>query len=544
MANAFIPASNTSGDLGYAARAGMLNQIVNALSGVWEVGSPWGAMQPLANPSAPTATLVSSGGNLSAGTYTWALTDNTGVILNQVAYPSGNTTALGAISNTVTASAGDSATLTWSAAPTGTASITLWRTTAGGSTYYAVATLAATTTSYTDTTADSALGTTPAPTVNTTGTPWSVPVYPSYPGFNGTAGALAGQVVSGGTTAPLWWDGVHWQQVPLWTSANTWANAQTFSAVATFTAGITGTGSTGSLTAGSGILGAANTWSASQTVQGNFTTTGYVLAQGSFPNLGDGGGVLAGFYGADATQPILFENNTLLMLGKYNVSGSTQGVLPNNTVWSFLQIADNGQVGTGAWNNTDGTGPVFRNMLDDGSGNASVAGTQTVAGLATFSAGITGAGSVGSLTVPWGNLTSLPSLVNSVTAGSGITVSSTSGSPTITNSGVLSFNGRTGAVVPDSGDYTFADIADTATNAQLAGPLVESLTSNASTLAVTNPTDVGAANVDLNLANANTWTATQTYEAGTTYTASGAAGSYTWQYDSTLNSMQLVYTAS
>ena len=393
MANAFIPASNTSGDLGYAARAGMLNQIVNALSGVWEVGSPWGAMQPLANPSAPTATLVSSGGNLSAGTYTWALTDNTGVILNQVAYPSGNTTALGAISNTVTASAGDSATLTWSAAPTGTASITLWRTTAGGSTYYAVATLAATSTSYTDTTADSALGTSPAPTVNTTGTPWSVPVYPNLPGFSGTTGALGG-MLRGSTSVPLWWDQAHWQTIPLLSTANTWETAQTFSAVA------------------------------------------------------------------------------------------------------------------------------------------------------TFSAGITGAGSVGSLTVPWGNLTSVPSLVNSVTAGSGITVSSTSGSPTITNSGVLSFNGRTGAVDPASGDYTFADIADTATNAQLAGPLVASLTSTASTLAVTSPPDVGAANVDLNLANANTWTATQTYEAGTTYTASGAAGSYTWQYDSTLNSLQLVYTAT
>lgn len=394
MANAFVPASNTSGQPGYAARAGMLNQVLNALSGVWEVGTPWGALQPLTNPGAVTATLVSGGGNLSAGTYQWALTANTGVLLGGTAYPSGNTTALGTVSNVVTASAGDSATISaFPTVPAGAVSWTLWRTQANGTTFYTVTTLPTTTTTYTDTMADSALGTTAAPTVNTTGTPWTVPVYPSLPGFNGTAGALAGMSV-GSTTAPIWWDGVHWQQVPLWTSANTWASAQTFSAVATFSAGITGTGS------------------------------------------------------------------------------------------------------------------------------------------------------VGSLTVPWSNLTSVPSLVNSVTAGSGISLSATTGSPTITNSGVLAFNGRTGDVDPASGDYTFAEIADTAANDQLAGPLVDSLTSDASTLTVTNPSGVGSANVDLNLANANTWTAAQTFTGGTTYTASGAAGSYTWQYDSTLNSLQLVYTAT
>jgi hypothetical protein len=49
-------------------------------------------------------------------------------------------------------------------------------------------------------------------------------------------------------------------------NANTWTAAQTFNAEATFSSGITGTGSTGTLTAGSGILDTANTWTAPQTM--------------------------------------------------------------------------------------------------------------------------------------------------------------------------------------------------------------------------------------------------------------------------------------
>ncbi len=60
--------------------------------------------------------------------------------------------------------------------------------------------------------------------------------------------------------------------------------------------------------------------------------------------------------------------------------------------------------------------------------------------LQTFAAGITGTGSVGTLTVPWGNLTSVPSLVNT-------------------------FNGRSGTVLPASGDYTAAEVTDAASTA-------------------------------------------------------------------------------
>jgi hypothetical protein len=108
--------------------------------------------------------------------------------------------------------------------------------------------------------------------------------------------------------------------------------------------------------------------------------------------------------------------------------------------------------------------------------------------------------------IPWADLTDLPDLVNT-------------------------FNGRYGDVVPTSGDYSFADISGTATNSQLAGPLLTALSAT-NGLRVSNPAGVGAASYSLvlngatlslssgglalNLGNANTWTAAQTFDAGLT----------------------------
>lgn len=49
--------------------------------------------------------------------------------------------------------------------------------------------------------------------------------------------------------------------------------------------------------------------------------------------------------------------------------------------------------------------------------------------------------------------------VASVSAGSGISVSPTTGAVIVTNSGVLSFNARTGAVTPTTNDYSFSQIS-------------------------------------------------------------------------------------
>lgn len=53
--------------------------------------------------------------------------------------------------------------------------------------------------------------------------------------------------------------------------------------------------------------------------------------------------------------------------------------------------------------------------------------------------------------------------VTSLTAGTGIGVSGSTGAVTVSNTGVVSFNTRTGAVVPTTGDYTYSQISGTPT---------------------------------------------------------------------------------
>ncbi len=99
---------------------------------------------------------------------------------------------------------------------------------------------------------------------------------------------------------------------------------------------------------------------------------------------------------------------------------------------------------------------------------------------------------------------------------------------------VASFAGRTGAVMPQAGDYSFDQIVGTVGNLQLDGPVVTALSSGAGlTVTTANPNAVGAAEVDLslnqngtlatsanglsvNLANTNTWTGTQAFDSGAT----------------------------
>ena len=57
--------------------------------------------------------------------------------------------------------------------------------------------------------------------------------------------------------------------------------------------------------------------------------------------------------------------------------------------------------------------------------------------------------------------------VTSNVAGTGISISGATGAVTITNTGVTSFNSRTGAVSPASGDYNFSQLSGTVTSAQM-----------------------------------------------------------------------------
>src|SRR5207244_3478684 len=70
-------------------------------------------------------------------------------------------------------------------------------------------------------------------------------------------------------------------------------------------------------------------------------------------------------------------------------------------------------------------------------------------------------GSDGKITFAAGQ--TFPGTQNTLTAGTGISILSN----TISNTGVLSFNGRNGAVTPQSADYSFAQISGTITPSQV-----------------------------------------------------------------------------
>ena len=199
------------------ASAEQLNQVVDAITGTLDFDLS--LFQPLAPPAAPTATVSTSSGVLT-GAYAYVVTFATG----QQATPttvalSGHTTAAGSASNTVTPSAAQVTLTGIPTGPTGVAARDLYRTKAGGSTYYYLATLSDdVTTDYTDNTADSALGSA-APTENTTGTPLTLPVYTTAP--PGTAaGTLIGVSASGVTTLYVN-DGTTWQPVGSTSAATT-----------------------------------------------------------------------------------------------------------------------------------------------------------------------------------------------------------------------------------------------------------------------------------------------------------------------------------
>lgn len=212
---------------GQAATAQDLNQLVAALSGANDIAL-LACFQPLAAPGAPTATVLSQSGNLS-GAYQYAVTFLTGweTATKKPLY-SGNQTAQGTPSNIVNPSGNPVQLANIPVGPTGVIARNLWRTKAGGSVFYFLATIADNvTTSWEDNVPDSQLGTQTAPTVNTTGTPVQLPVYPEVPGFVAPAGALV--VAGSGNSYTLYQStGSTWQPIGGLSSPNTWTAEQTF----------------------------------------------------------------------------------------------------------------------------------------------------------------------------------------------------------------------------------------------------------------------------------------------------------------------------
>ena len=68
-----------------------------------------------------------------------------------------------------------------------------------------------------------------------------------------------------------------------------------------------------------------------------------------------------------------------LQFGMYNPTNTTQGVIPAGVKRSFFGFNSSGKVGS-ITNNFAGS-PAFRNVLDDGSGNMTIAGTVTANGV-------------------------------------------------------------------------------------------------------------------------------------------------------------------
>ena len=229
--------------------------------------------------------------------------------------------------------------------------------------------------------------------------------------------------------------------------------------LATFDAGITGTGNTGSLTAGSGILGTANTWSALQTFGNDISFGGATLSVASL-----------------ATNDLLQYNGSNWV----NVSPTSLGLV--NSV-----------------SNSDGTltispttGAVVASL------NLGHANTWTA--LQTFGNNISiGGATLDVVTLTTGNFlyyNGTDWINQSLAAGTGISVSDY----TITNTGIISLSAGSGISISGTNPATITNT----------GAL--SVSNSDGTLTISPTT--GAVVASLNLGHANTWTATQTFPAG------------------------------
>jgi hypothetical protein len=128
----------------------------------------------------------------------------------------------------------------------------------------------------------------------------------------------------------------------------------------------------------------------------------------------------------------------------------------NGTLNAGMWITSSSNVGIGTATPTQKL-EVAGNLKISGGGNALVFPDGTVMTSA-------GAGTNG------GTITGL-------TAGTGLSGGGTSGGVTLNNTGVLSFNGRSGTVTPTMGDYSFPQISGAAITAQLpAASLVRAIT--------------------------------------------------------------------
>ncbi|XVJ59211.1 MAG: hypothetical protein HEQ23_07340 [Tepidisphaera sp.] len=181
-------------------------------------------------------------------------------------------------------------------------------------------------------------------------------------------------------------------------SANTFTNAQTISTGAQFPFTVVGSSGGGAWLRLSNTSAGGREWSLISTGSGNGEGAGKLLVRDgsaasvrmAFDTDGDVGiGTVApaGKLDLTASDPrfairnindvgggYIQQSGNALQLGLYNPSASGWGNVPANGFRAALGVDNTGRVGS--LTNT-GLAPTFRNILDDGSGNASIQGSIT-----------------------------------------------------------------------------------------------------------------------------------------------------------------------
>jgi hypothetical protein len=246
-----------------------------------------------------------------------------------------------------------------------------------------------------------------------------------------------------------------------------------------------GAGSLGGNTTGSGNTANGHVALNFNTTGSNNTAIGFQAGQTANPNLTGSNNTFIGFNAGPGTPTqltnaaaigasALVNCNNCIVLGDSTMPMSVG--IRTNSPGQALSVAGTIESTSGGFKFPNGTVQTTAAAGGGGTVTSITAG----AGLSATPANpITTSGTVG---IGTGGVT------NSMLANSSITVNAGTGltgggavtlgnSLTLSNTGVLSFNGRPGLVTPTSGDYSFPQISGTATSAQLpAASLVRAIT--------------------------------------------------------------------
>ncbi len=416
---------------GHVVTALELNEAVAALNGSADV-AVINLANPTPNPAAISGTVLSQSGNLN-GAYQWVMTETVGLVDGNGNLHPGGQTGMGTPSNLVNPSNNPVA-LTVPAPSARSVSRTIWRTQAGGTTFYFLVTLTNPQVStWIDDVADADLGTETAPTVNNTGTVLSLPVFDSVPTFSVEAGTLIAVTNADNATTLYRSDGSGWLALPDLAVANTWTGAQTFESATL--SGVT----TNSGTINGGVI-------ASSTLSGTTTNSGTIS-----------GGTISG-----ATLSGTTTNSGTISGGTVNPASGTVagnwsagpvvlwgGGVPSTPPLNVTALGWDFDPGT----NSPGTSGFFNNY---GTGNAGGFKWWVAAENATS----------------WTNTASLDPSGNFSTVGSltvGGTINGATLSGTTTNSGTISGGTLTPATVTASTTVYVANSASGTTPGTTAG---------------------------------------------------------------------------